>query len=75
MDNIDYVPSRHELVVAAGAAARVVIANVEAPGTFRAKAVVPTAAGVRNAVGTENGTAYAIDSAEGGMVEIVAGRH
>lgn len=74
VDNIDYVESRRELVVAAGKAAKLVIAGVQAPGTLTMKTTADTVSGARNAVGTETGTAYAIDSAEGGMLEIRAAK-
>jgi DNA-binding beta-propeller fold protein YncE len=70
VDNIDYVPKRHELYAAAARAARLTVARVDAKGTLQAVAVVPTATGARNAVATDDGAAYLTDSPEGKLLVI-----
>ena len=71
LDNIDYVPTRHELYAAAARAATLTVARLGQDGSLTAQAVVPTVAGARNAVATDEGTAYVTDSA-GGRVVVVA---
>ena len=70
VDNIDYVEARHELFVAAGKAAKLVIARFTAPGTLAPVATVPTAEGARNAVGGDDGVAWIPDSAEGKVLSV-----
>ncbi|HEY2749281.1 MAG TPA: hypothetical protein VGL86_31905, partial [Polyangia bacterium] len=71
VDNIDYVEARHQLFAAAGRAATLTIATIDAKGAFGATRVVPTSAGARNAVAGDDGTAYVADSA-GGRILVVA---
>jgi len=71
LDNIDYVPTRHELYAAAARAATLTVARLGQDGSLTAQAVVPTVAGARNAVATDEGTAYVTDSA-GGRIVVVA---
>ena len=70
VDNIDYVPSRGELYVAAGRAARLTIARLDPTGTLTAVASVATAAGARNAVATEDGVAFVTHSAQGQLLVV-----
>jgi len=72
IDNIDYVEGRHELFVAAGRAAKLAIARVDAKGALTQVATVPTAAGARNAVATDEGTAYVTDAPEGKILVVTA---
>ncbi len=72
IDNIDYVEPRHELFAAAGRAAKLAIAHVDAKGALTQVATVATAAGARNAVATEEGTAYLTDSREGKILVVSA---
>jgi len=72
VDNIEYAESSHELYVAAAAAAKMTIARVESNGTLKTEAVVPTAAGARNAVVTADGTAYLTDSPQGRLLVVPA---
>ena len=65
LDNIDYVAHRHELYAAAARAATLTILRVGLDGGLIPVAVVPTAAGARNAVSTDEGTAYVTHSAAG----------
>lgn len=70
IDNIDYVGSRHELYVAAGRAAKLVVARLDAKGGLTAVATAVTAAGARNAVATDQGAAYLTDSREGKILVV-----
>jgi len=71
IDNIDYVESRHELYAAAARAAVLTIARLDPQGGLKPVAIVPTAAGARNAVATDEGTAYLTDSADGKILVVV----
>ncbi|MDB4970110.1 MAG: hypothetical protein JWN44_5799 [Myxococcales bacterium] len=71
VDNIDYVEARHELFAGAARAAKLTVATVDALGKLTAAAVVTTANGARNAVATDDGTAYLTDAA-GGKILVVA---
>jgi DNA-binding beta-propeller fold protein YncE len=70
VDNIDYVPKRHELYAAAARAAKLTVARVDAKGMLQAVVVVPTATGARNAVATDDGAAYLTDSPEGKLLVV-----
>ena len=72
IDNIDYVERRHELFAAAGRAAKLAIARVDSKGALTQVATVATAAGARNAVATDEGTAYLTDSPEGKILVVTA---
>ena len=74
VDNIDYVPKRHELYAAAARAAKLTVARVDDKGTLAAIAVVPTANGARNAVATDEGAAYLTDSPEGKILIVAPAR-
>lgn len=65
IDNLDYVAPRRELYAAAGRAATLTIARLDPQGGLTPLTVVATVAGARNAVATEDGSAYVTDSAEG----------
>jgi DNA-binding beta-propeller fold protein YncE len=70
VDNIDYVEARHELFAGAARAATLTVATVDAQGQLTAAAVVATANGARNAVATDDGTAYLTDSPAGKILVI-----
>jgi len=70
IDNIDYVPSRHELYAAAGRAAKLTVARLDAQGKLAPVASVATAPGARNAVATDEGVAYLTHSAEGRLLVV-----
>ncbi|MGZ3429957.1 MAG: YncE family protein [Polyangia bacterium] len=70
VDNIDYVEARHELFAGAARAARLTVASVDAHGKLTAAAVVPTSNGARNAVATDDGTAYLTDAPEGKILVV-----
>ncbi len=74
VDNIDYVEGRHELFAGAARAATLTVAAVDAAGKLTAAAVVPTSAGARNAVATDDGTAYLTDSRSGKILVVSARR-
>jgi DNA-binding beta-propeller fold protein YncE len=71
VDNIDYVQRRHELYAAAARAATLTVARLDNAGRLTRLSVVPTISGARNAVVTDEGTAYLTDST-GGRVLVVA---
>jgi DNA-binding beta-propeller fold protein YncE len=70
VDNIDYVPKRRELYVAAASASKLTIVHLGDRHTLAPLAVVPTAPGARNAVATEDGVAYLTDSANGTLLVV-----
>ncbi|HEY4184566.1 MAG TPA: hypothetical protein VGP07_05820 [Polyangia bacterium] len=70
VDNIFFVEGRHELYVGAAHAARLTVARVDARGALAVVAKVPTAAGARNPVATDDGVAYLTDS-PGGAILVV----
>ena len=70
LDNIDYVESRHELYAAAARVAMLTIARLDPQGGLKPLAIVPTVAGARNAVATDEGTAYLTDSAAGKVLVV-----
>jgi DNA-binding beta-propeller fold protein YncE len=75
VDGVDYVASRHEVHAAAGRAAKFTLARLDAQGGLTAIATLATAPGARNAVATEDGTAYLTDSQEGKVLVVVQKRH
>jgi DNA-binding beta-propeller fold protein YncE len=75
VDNIDYLEARHQLFAAAGRAAKLTVASVDAHGKLTAAQVVPTSAGARNPVATDDGTAYLTDSAGGRILVVTPAAH
>ena len=75
LDNIDYVASRHALYAAAARAGALTIGRLDPAGTLTLEATVPTAAGARNAVATEEGVAYIADSADGKLLVVTPAVH
>src|SRR5262249_581303 len=61
VENIDYVPARHEVYAAAGRAAKLTVARLDPEGKLATVATVTTALGARNAVATPEGVAYVTD--------------
>ncbi len=74
IDNIDYVAGRHELFAAAGRAAKLTVARLDAQGKLTAVASVATATGARNAVATDEGVAYLTHSSEGKLLVVPPGK-
>jgi hypothetical protein len=70
LDNLDYVAARHELYAAAAHAATLTIAHLDPPGILTSIAVVATVPGARNAVASEDGTAYLTDSSAGRILVV-----
>jgi DNA-binding beta-propeller fold protein YncE len=70
VDNIDYVPSRRSLYVAAGGAAKLTVAHVDEKGVLQRTASAATAKGARNAVATDEGVAYVADGPDGKVLVI-----
>jgi len=70
VDNIDYVPKRRELYVAAAKAAKLTIVRLDDRRTLAPLAVVATATGARNAVATDEGVAYLTDSPDGRLLVV-----
>ena len=65
VDNLDYLPQKRLLYVAAAGAATLTVAKLEEPGTLKQVATSATAKGARNAVVTDDGTAYIADGPDG----------
>jgi DNA-binding beta-propeller fold protein YncE len=70
VDNIDYIPARRELFVAAGRAATLTVAHIEPVGKLVRLALIPTAEGARNAVADDSGRAFVTDSRRGRILEV-----
>jgi DNA-binding beta-propeller fold protein YncE len=70
VDNIDYVEQRHELYVAAARAATLTIARLDPQGGLTLRVTVATKPGARNAVATDEGTAYLTDSSDGKILVV-----
>jgi hypothetical protein len=65
LDDLALLESRHDVFAAAGRAATLTIAHLDAEGGLTPRAVEATRVGARNAVVTEDGVAYLTDGAEG----------
>ena len=70
VDNIDYLQSHRQLYAAAAQAAQLTIARLGENGVLTAIATVATAPGARNAVASDDGTAYLTDSLRGGLLVV-----
>ena len=70
VDNLDYLPERRLLYVAAGAAATLTVAHLDEKGVLKGTASAPTAKGARNAVVDEHGVAYVADGPEGKILVV-----
>lgn len=70
VDNIDYLEPGRELYAAAARAATLTIARLDPQGGLTPLRVVATVSGARNAVVTEEGTAYLTDSPEGKILVV-----
>jgi streptogramin lyase len=62
VDNIDYVTDTGLVYAAAGKAARLTVARLDAKGQLAVVATAPTSAGARNVVSDAHGNAYVGDS-------------
>ena len=70
VDSFDYLPGKRLLYVAAGGAATLTVAHLDENGMLTSTATVQTAAGARNAVVAEDGTAFVADGREGKILVI-----
>jgi DNA-binding beta-propeller fold protein YncE len=73
VDNIDYVPARHEVYVGAARAATLTVAKVGDDGTLTTVATQPTAEGARNGVATDDGVVYLTLSPAGSVLIMAPG--
>jgi DNA-binding beta-propeller fold protein YncE len=72
VDNIDYLKGSHALFVAASKAGTLTVAHLDDQGTLQRAAVVATAKGARNAVASDDGTAYVANGHDGNIVVVRA---
>jgi len=70
LDSVDYVPARHQLFAAAARAERLVVARLDPDGKLTAIATVATAKGARNAVASDDGTAFVADGPAGAILVV-----
>ena len=70
VDNIDYLPGRRLLYVAAAGAATLTVAHLDEPGILKQFAATATTAGARNAVVTDDGVAYVADGPDGKILVV-----
>lgn len=70
VDNIDYLPAKRLLYASAGRSGKLTVAHVEDDGSLKAVASAPVAKGCRVVVATDDGTAWAADSAGGQLWEL-----
>jgi len=70
VDNIDYVAPRHELYTAAARPPTLTIARLDPRGALTPEVTVATVPGTRNAVATDEGTAYLTDLSEGKILVV-----
>jgi DNA-binding beta-propeller fold protein YncE len=65
VDNIDYLPAKRLLYASAGRSEKLTVAHLEDDGSLKVVATSPVGKGCRVVVATQDGTAYAADSAGG----------
>ena len=70
VDNLDYLPGKSLLVVAASRTATLTVARAGAGGSLEPVAVLPTAPGARNPAVDGKGVAYLPDSPEGKLLVV-----
>jgi DNA-binding beta-propeller fold protein YncE len=71
VDDIDYAPASHYVYAGAARAGALTVAEVDAGGSLRKVAVVPTHAGARNAAVTDKGVVYLAHGGSGGLTDMV----
>ncbi|HKB07031.1 MAG TPA: hypothetical protein VKF61_01990 [Candidatus Polarisedimenticolia bacterium] len=74
VDNIDYLPAKRLLYVAAAGAATLTVAQLEKSGTLKLVAARTTAKGARNAVVADDGIAYIADGPDGKILVVQPAR-
>jgi DNA-binding beta-propeller fold protein YncE len=70
VDNFDYLPGQRSIYLAAAGAATLTVARLDQKGALQRMATTATAQGARNAVSTEDGTAYIADGPEGRILVV-----
>jgi hypothetical protein len=70
VDNIDYLPARRSVYVAAGRTGMLTVARLDGKGRLRSTGSMTTAARARNAVVADDGTAYVADGPEGKILVV-----
>jgi len=70
VDNLDYVPASRLLYAAAGGAETLTVAHVDKRGVLQSVAKLATAKGARNAVASEDGTAFVADGPAGAILVV-----
>jgi DNA-binding beta-propeller fold protein YncE len=70
LDAIDYTPNNRLVFAAAARAEKMMVATLAADGSLTQVATVMTAKGARNAVATEDGTAYVADGPAGAILVV-----
>jgi DNA-binding beta-propeller fold protein YncE len=70
VDDIDYLEPKRQLFVGAAGAGKLTVVRVDEHGALVAERAVSTASGARNAVVTDDGTAYLTDSPEGKILVV-----
>jgi DNA-binding beta-propeller fold protein YncE len=70
VDNLDYLASSRSVFAAAGGAATLTVAHLDAKGILTSTASKATAKGARNAVATDDGVAYLADGPEGRILAV-----
>ena len=70
IDNIDFLPARHEVYVAAGKDQKLAVARLGEDGSLTVTASATTSPGARNVVADQAGNAYLADSAQGRILVV-----
>lgn len=74
VDNFDYLAGQRSIHLAAAGAATLTVARLDKKGALQRIATTATAQGARNAVATEDGTAYIADGPEGRILIVPPAR-
>jgi DNA-binding beta-propeller fold protein YncE len=72
LDAVDFVPGRREVFAAAARAEKMTVARLDTDGKLTALTTVPTAKGARNAVASEDGTAFVANGPAGAILVVKA---
>jgi len=70
VDNLGYLPSRRALYIAAAGAGTLTVAHLDDKGGLTRTTSIATARGARNAVVTEDGTAFIADGPDGRILVV-----
>jgi len=74
LDAVDWTPGKRLVVAAAGRASKMMVAELPASGALREVSTTPTAKGARNAVVSEDGTAFVADGPAGRILMVPAAK-